>query len=454
MSPGRTDSTLRAAAFWTWLAACGSFGQEQPPAPELPPPPRKDDSKDDQATAQVEWLASFDEAVRRAADEQRSILVAVNMDGEIACQTLAERTYRDKKFVDASRAFICVICSIGEHSQTPDVVGTPICDRFGRVSCADHRKSEIRASETLIGTDEVIAPQHVIVAPDGRVLVRRAWQIALDDLVKLMNGALRRAGLPGATAPDPKAEKAEIEGLLRDAEKASSYRKDEPIQRVLELDSEAAREALFAYLEKGSDDETRAEILAALGRSGDYTVLDAVRGCLKDRKTFVAMAAVDALGAIRLPAVLPDLEKCLKQFRAGNDYGRVLRAYASCGRDDPKVAELVLRQARGSDQNVRAHALVAMGSLPGSEALDAYLRKALDDKITTARACAAYAVGLGRHAGCREALETLAKTETVLDVKEVAARALLHLDHDPADASCCSLEGSISTFVNLGDTRR
>jgi hypothetical protein len=428
-------------------------GQETSPQEGAPPPPAAAPALDEK---QIAWMPSYPEAVRRARDEKKPLLVAFNMDGEIACDALAETTYRDKKLVEKSRSFLCVICCTGKHEETVGADGVAQCRRFGRVGCADHRQCEVKASDALIGSDVVIAPQHVIVAPDGRVIARRAWQLSVQELTRMMDAALRLIGAPGAPPPpDPKAERARIEELLHQAEKASYWRKDEYVKQIVDLETEQSRAMLLAYLaRRDANDDTRVAIVTALGRKGDYTVLDVLRKATRDGKAYVALAAVDALGKIGLPEAKEDLKKLLGAFQAGNDYGRVLRAYAACGPDDAGVRDLVLKRAKGSDQNVRAHAIAALASLKSSPEIDEFLKKALDDDITVPRACAAWAVGMGRHHNCRKQLEKLAVTESVQDLKDIALTALAHLDHDPADAECCSLESKISNFVTLGDTRR
>ncbi len=473
---------VRWLATLLWSAAAMGLGaaQESPPSgipppvqtpptqppPAIPPtvppavPPAEQEgakpaSKPEEKKPQIDWIASWPEALRRSRSEKKPLFVAFNQDGEVASDALV-KLYHDEKLVEKSRFFICVVCSVAKHTEWANESGLATCERFGAIACADHLGCETLASSELIGTNLVLTPQHVISTGEGRVLARRAFQLTLPELLKLMDGALRLAGAPGAPASgDPKVDAARAAELLHESEKAGPWRKDEHIKALAEIGSEVAHNALLDYMaKKTGDDETRTAIIERLAVSGDYLMLEPLRKLTKEGKSHVALSAVDGLGKLRLPDAIEDLKKLINVFSAGNDQGRVIRALAACGRTDKGVRDIVLKRARTTDQNVRAHSLVALGLLESCPEIDELLKRALDDKVTNARACSAYAVGKGRHVECKAALEKLAATETNVDLKDLAESALAHLGHDPADLSCCNLENKVDNFIELGDGRR
>jgi hypothetical protein len=447
------SARLAAGALLAAALALAPRAHAQTPDPGAAPP--KPLPAATLADTQVDWVASFPEALRLARETKRPILIAFNMDAEIANDAMVRDVYRDRKFVEQSRKFVCVIASVFKHEEPAGASGSPECARFGRVSCAQHKDCEIRAREALLGGTDVVAPQHVICTAEGTVVARRAWQMSLKEMSAWVDHALKVSGPASELAPaDLKAEKARIATLFEQAEKARQWKKGEVIDQIIALEDDVAHECLDAYVMKGKDDEARVAILDRYGVAGEYTHLDVLRKAAKDGHAYVALAAVDSLGRTRLPEVKEDLKKLLGSFSAGNDYGRVLRAYANCGRDDKAVRELVLKKAKGSDQNVRVHAIVALGRMEPAPEIAEFLKKALADGITNARGCAAWAVGMGRYKECRKELEHLAATESVQDLKELATLALSHLDHEPGNKECCGLEGKIASFVTLGDTRR
>lgn len=437
-------------------AAAPLAGQEPPTAPpDAPPvaPPVAPPAAAPAAkTPQIEWLSSWPEALRRARSEKKLIFVAFNADGAAADDAFV-KLYREEALVTKLAAFVCVVGSAGQHAETPDEVGGRHCERFGGGSCADHQQCASKAAAELFGGVEMVTPQHVVCTGEGRVLARRAWALSLAELQLLLDRALRAAAAPPPGSPEAKAEAARVTELLADAQKARASRKDEFLKTIHDLGSEAARAQLFDYAKKGDDDATRVAVIESLALSGDWTVVEPLIAITKEGKEFVALAAVDALRKVALPDAKEALKKLLPAH-TGNDAGRVLRALAACGPRDPAVRELLVKKAKGNDQNVRGHALIGMGSLASAPELITLLDKALNDRLTVARACAVYAVGRGRHEKCRDTLAKLAGAETHVALKELAETALAHLDHDPADAKCCDLDALLGEFISLGDTRR
>jgi len=143
-----------------------ALAQEPDPGP-APPKPLPAATL---ADTQVEWVASFSEALRLARETKRPIFVAFNMDAEVANDAMVKDVYRDRKFVEKSRKFVCVVASIFKHEEPVGAAGGPECARFGRIGCAQHKDCEIRAREALLGGTEVIAPQHVICTAEGTLL--------------------------------------------------------------------------------------------------------------------------------------------------------------------------------------------------------------------------------------------------------------------------------------------
>jgi len=439
------------------LFAASARAQEAPPpaAPPAPPAggddakkgdaPEKQEKKDEKKEVQLDWQPDWPVALRSARDVKKPLLVVFAADGE-GSETAA-KLWREEKLAEKAGAFVCVLACPAKHEESA-VDGGPLeCARFGRVACAAHQQCLVAAARELIGAGEPLLPQQVICTGEGRILMRRAYEMKLTELTKAMEMALR------VVAADPKADAAQVAGLLKEAEKARAGRKDDLLRKALDLGGEAALGALLDYARKGDDDTTRVALIDVLATRGDYLVLEALLKLTRDGKQYVAIAAVDALGKVALPEAKEELRKLLPGF-TGNDLGHVLRALAACGPDDPAVRELIVKKIKGNDQNVRAHALVAVGAMKPVPELEAVLKKAIFDRLTIPRACATYAAGKGRFEKCRDELAKLASTETNVDMKELADTALAHLDHDPADEKCCNLAEKLGNFFELGGARR
>ena len=92
----------------------------------------------------VEWQRSFDDALRVANARNMPVLVAVNMDGEIASEHWAGVRYRQEETAAKLNRFACVIASVYRHTPRDyDEQGRRVeCPRFGTVTCGEHIEAE------------------------------------------------------------------------------------------------------------------------------------------------------------------------------------------------------------------------------------------------------------------------------------------------------------------------
>jgi hypothetical protein len=409
----------------------------------------------DEAPPQIQWAASYGVALKQARELDRPVLVCFNMDGEWANNHAVQEIYRDPDFVALCDLFICVMGSKDRHEQlvqeTPE--GTHrVCSRFGHLSCDEHQHCEIKARQALIGKEVNIAPQHILLSPSGRVVERRAFHIGKEDLMKLMR---RVAGIQQSV--DVAEQKRKIQEALQKAEKKTySFEKQEFVREIQELESSEAQEALLKYLGSGKDDGLKVAILQAISRSGDYTILGALTKSTKDSSSYVALAAVDSLGRLRLPGAAKSLKKLLGRFPKGHDHGRVLRAYAACGAGDKDALKYILKKAKSGDNTIRAHALVALHRFDMTEDIRKVVRSALQDDTNLMQASGAYAASMSHDETFREDLQEVVSNTDNRQLRELLLASLNHLDHkeEAGLGDTCGLEYRLSPFLPLGETRR
>jgi len=117
----------------------------------------------------VSWQRSFDDALRVAREERRPILVAVNMDGEIASEHFAGVRYREPATAALMAPYVCIIASVYRHTPRDyDEEGRRVeCPRFGTVTCAEHIENE-RALYELYFDGTRVAPRHIVLDLEGK----------------------------------------------------------------------------------------------------------------------------------------------------------------------------------------------------------------------------------------------------------------------------------------------
>ena len=140
---------------------------------------------------QVDWSVDLKAALAEAKASQRLVLVAFNMDGEQANERALEM-YRSADFAAATANVVCVLCSKDEHSGEDAA-----CSRFASCTCAEHIASERQARRHFFGaSEENLAPQHILLFPDGVVAWHAIYEVAPADILKAIEGAHSMKTLP------------------------------------------------------------------------------------------------------------------------------------------------------------------------------------------------------------------------------------------------------------------
>ena len=232
---------------------------------------------------QIDWQRSLEDAEALSRASGKPLLVCVNMDGEVACETFANRKYQDVLFVDLTQGFVPLIASPVRHNDADhDPRGQRIeCPRFGRVTCGEHMRVEAPVYDRFFGGKRY-APRHVGVrfadGGPGTVLFDRY----LDTDLRRVDEALRAQGLAADLphAEDPVAS--------RDAGRRAALE-----ARYLAADAAGRRDLLVRCAESSvtqaevlrlglheTDPELRRLAAVALGNASETPPVDLVMRAL------------------------------------------------------------------------------------------------------------------------------------------------------------------------------
>jgi hypothetical protein len=152
----------------------------------------------------VRWQRSFDDAVAVARARHMPLMVAVNMDGEIASEHFAGVRYREPETAEKLARYLCVIASVYRHTpRDHDPSGARVeCPRFGTVTCGEHVEAERQLYERYFDGLRV-APRHIVLDLEGRETfdVYFAWdtQTVLTGFVRGAEGWPEPLGSPEPT---------------------------------------------------------------------------------------------------------------------------------------------------------------------------------------------------------------------------------------------------------------
>ncbi|HUR26962.1 MAG TPA: HEAT repeat domain-containing protein [Planctomycetota bacterium] len=393
----------------------------------------------------IVWERSLEDALAKAKAEHKVLFLAVNMDGERANELLAEKTYHEKSFVELTARTVNVLACAQEHSP----LGKP-CARFDGIECIDHRRTDTEARETILKADSqgyVIAPQHVWISPEGKVLLSVPYAVTLEELTWCTVSAMQEvdaatAGkLPGnARSPrrlvvgdvfDPGSTPAGIadrpptreEALemikqmkkswigLEGGEARRLLMSDEP--EVLEFVKQQLRGSIGSFLNgggggggKGGNGGGRggggggrfhAMILHQIGIVSPAGYWELASEALENSEKEVRAEAAVALEQLAVPESLRALNTALQKEDDVEIKKELLRAIGSVGAADPKTHAALIKRAKGDKEDLlRWNAIVALGFSTGDAEVQAFLQTTLAGKDPRARTAVACALGLSR----------------------------------------------------------
>ena len=165
-----SKSNLLRTPFRT-IVALLALGVSRAPVFAQPPP--------DVTAGVVRWSTDLRQALATAKEGQKLALVCFNMDGEEANEG-ALLMYRSDEFRKATENVVCVLCSADAHGAED----AP-CKRFQGCTCGDHIASEKQARRHFFGASrENLAPQHLLLYPDGMVAWHAVYEVAPGAIYK------------------------------------------------------------------------------------------------------------------------------------------------------------------------------------------------------------------------------------------------------------------------------
>lgn len=424
--------------------------------------------------AEIAWQASFEATLARAATEKKVVFLAVNMDGEKANERMREKVYADKQIVELSGATLNVVASAAEHAPLDKT-----CPIFHGIHCLDHRKTDTAARKDLLKADDegmVVAPQHLWLGPDGKVILSVPYEVTSDELAWCFVTARRKAE-PEANVPMPTGARmpkrlvmggvydpqvgggsampltkkeigeriAELKkGTLRGEERLSAMR------RLLSSDDPEVLDFVKAELRSGSGGggggggggrgggggggmmgradggtEKHKVLLHAIGVLSPATYWEIVSEYVGVNEVEVRTEAIVALEQLAAPEATRALQAALAKEEDPAVVKELLRALGTCGANDTKVRGLLTKRAK-TDKNelLRLNSILALGSCAGDAEVAGTLEQILNGGSVAERTAAVLAVALTRDEAWIAKIEAVQKTRTEPSFTEAATAAL------------------------------
>lgn len=315
----------------------------------------------------VRWQRSFEDAVTVANAENRPLLVAVNMDGEIASEHFAGVRYREPATAALMEPYVCVIASVYRHTPRDfDENGQRVeCPRFGTVTCGEHIHNERQLYDQYFDGKR-ISPRHIVLDLEGNETydVYYSWdtRTVFTTFVK---------GLEGWPEPNEPEDRS-LRGMLKSAnvvdrlvvEKAYAEGSGAQRHEILDLLTTEREVDQVGVLRKaifGLDLDLAAKARRALAHCESDPALDLMAEVLKtsipSEERELILQQVERLGAESKRA------RTLAALHSGLSAGS---RHIAASPDTDRAAEYEANVLRGVDLDARA---AAAASAPDPEAL-------------------------------------------------------------------------------------
>jgi len=368
-----------------------------------------------QESGGIRWASSFEEAKKRAKSRKIPILVAINKTYDLvrdrekhdANKKMVTVTYRDPAVVKISRKFVCIFASPDDHAK-PD--GGPGCSHADRLTCQQHKALFERIRADHFGGDkEIMAPQHLILNPDGRIIDKYLLDRKPDEFVRILKNALAR--FKGQTpvdviTADPRSV---IKGLKSDdsgvrstafrqavgilgGEKKNSKVKDaaEQYLRTMRRDWRNMRDAMEAISQAGTEgalelllpalknkrENVRRRVLDVFASSPPYKKFIKPLGqCVRSEKSkspLQSLVKVLDKYATEIPEALPVLNKLVSNKLASI---KVLATFAAARPGNKAIVGKLQTRARAeANVKVRIAAILGLAMMNAKETLSTLVR--------------------------------------------------------------------------------
>jgi len=393
-----------------------------------------------QAQSGIRWTPSFDVALAAAKAENKVLMLAFNMAGERANDELVADHYKDPTLARLSLRTVNVFCSTATETRVPGVT----------VSQQQAAELKARLQVLQIGPGEdVIAPQHVFLDPNGVVLSSVAYRVTKGELEWAWVDAIRKVDpkfewqpSPGARAParlgfgavdrgknQAPPTKEQVAQALKELKKSRGgiLRNLASVELVMRSDEPDAIAFLEATL-KGIQGGPLANALETIGQISPKAYHAVVTPYLGDRAEDVRYAAASAIEHLAEPKALPATMKQWKTEKADRVRGRLLRALASSAPTDKEVmAQIDKVLAKDDVADVRAHAVLALAMVEDKARVHGGLAQAMRDRSAKVRSTVAFALASRREAEFANRLDDAAANEEDAETKawiEAAAKVV------------------------------
>jgi tetratricopeptide (TPR) repeat protein len=257
----------------------------------------------------ITWQRCWEDALEVSRLTGKPLMIAVNMDGEIASEHWAGIRYREEDTAKLYEPYVCVIASVYRHNPRDyaEDGSRILCPRFGSVTCGEHIRIEPQLYDQYFDGKR-IAPRHIGVELDQAEVYDVYYAFDIDSVKTAVYSGI--ADRPDTRLPDTRGDRSDVELVaspdvidrtaVEQAYASGSYEKRREIlaaaAKVKDLDQvDLLRRALF-----GGDPELSQLAFGILAETNTESAVDLIADVLRyplgEEEKQPLLAALDRLG--------------------------------------------------------------------------------------------------------------------------------------------------------------
>ena len=363
------------------------------------------------------WETDVEAALKKAKEAGRPVLILLHDRREIACKRMVSRVYADAEVRAAMRNFVLV-------PTCPDREGRPL--PFGGISEEQLADNESFVRRDVLEAVTVTVPQHLFLAPDGKVLLRKLYELkksAFLDLMAEAQSAFSGVAIKGLAARQKKLFETVRNGSQKDKSKA--------VQTIAENDDPKTLELLYLTVQ-GLPEAERAVCIRALGYDRFSHAGPILLRWLADRSKLVRHCAVVTLEETAgMGAMTPilDLHEKTKDSEVKKD---CLRALGPCASGDEKVRDLLLSKVKDRKEPIRVASYLSLGHFLHDDAVRDVLKKRYkkEGRAAAAKAAILWAYHLSGESDQVDVVKSLMKSERSGQLSALGAYVIKSLESE------------------------
>ena len=319
------------------------------------------------------WAKTLESARAEAKERNVPLLISMHTSGEKACKRMLGKVYRDPQVRARLAEFVVLPTCFDTHGEVEAEVDgkkKPVSKLFGQLGCNALMANERAVRDAFFDTNEVTVPQHIFVDPEGKVLLRKVYELKTPKFLTLLDRAQVAYGASASETLDDASK-----GYLKDVKEGSQKEREEAVKALLDFEDEKKNEILYLTIKGIRKDKDRAVCVRAMGFEQYAAAAPLVMKWLEDPSPWVRNCAIVTLEEMKASESAERLLELWSETKDKEIKKDLLRALGPCAPGDEAAHKILTKPVKDRDERNRVAAYLSLGHFVDDEKVRTLLRK-------------------------------------------------------------------------------